>query len=345
MLDVRNIHDLTVNKNIGLDTHRTNAITSCQELPHSGSGNSSSDRLYRMAQATTEDLQPHPNPVPNPHHRKIELQSHADLTFLQQNLARTAREKLDLHFPPQHSTRQTAPADVITLGGAPAQATQPDRLAQSNTNGEGHEHDEDPLRRHVRLLVDSFLQQTFQSASHSVTVNGIDASTIPVSQIPTCSNPDSSTISEPTQELEPSEEMEGIHFTYEPFDSRLRKRLGALYGELETLTAEVSKLRREAPRSSAKTYAQQLEATLAEDDQTWEAEQNRVAQEKHTGLELESLSDGWNEDVRDVYETGVKQLAVLSGVAQKRENEQDAVSLTETVGKVQRARGVAMEFE
>jgi kinetochor protein Mis14/NSL1 len=36
---------------------------------------------------------------PNPHHRKIDLQSPQDLSYLQSNIRRAAASKLDLHFP------------------------------------------------------------------------------------------------------------------------------------------------------------------------------------------------------------------------------------------------------
>lgn len=35
-----------------------------------------------------------------PHHRKIELQSTADLSYLYANILALSRQKLDLHFPP-----------------------------------------------------------------------------------------------------------------------------------------------------------------------------------------------------------------------------------------------------
>lgn len=34
------------------------------------------------------------------HHRRVELQSPADFTFLEGNVKRAARQKIDLHLPP-----------------------------------------------------------------------------------------------------------------------------------------------------------------------------------------------------------------------------------------------------
>lgn len=276
----------------------------------------------------------HPQPLTNNHHRKIELQSQADLTYLQQNLAKAAREKLDLHFPPQHSSNK--PAEVITLGGAPVQTASQEEV------GKKPEDDEDPLRKNVRLLVDQFLQETYRSAAHSITVNGNDATLLPQSRMPSCLDPEPV---EEVTEVHPGEEVEGVHFTYGAFDSRAAKQLQSLHAELELLTAQVSKLRREAPRASAEAYAARLEAAMKQDDENWTADQQKIQDQVHDGLQLEALRDNWNDDVREMYEHGVNQLAVLSGLVQSSEKGEDTTSITETVGKVQRARTVAMEFE
>lgn len=290
-----------------------------------------------MAQTETDnltDIHAHPEPLPNSHHRKIELQSHADLTYLQRNLARAAREKLDLHFPPQHSANK--PAEVITLGGAPLEAS------SREENKDNEEDDEDPLRKNVRLLVDQFLWDTYKSATQNISVNGIDATFLPHTRMPNCSEPDPS---EEVVEVKPGEELEGVHFTYGAFDSRAAKQLQNLHAELETLTAQVSKLRREAPRASADVYAAELQAALGADEENWEADRKKLDEQAHEGLEFEGLQGDWNEDVRDVYEHGINQLALLSGLVQSAERNANTTSITETVGKVQRARTVAMEFE
>ena len=57
------------------------------------------------------------------HHRKIELQSTADLAYLYTNTVALSRQKLDLHFPPS--------ATIANNDGAP-----------------------DPMKERVRELVD-----------------------------------------------------------------------------------------------------------------------------------------------------------------------------------------------
>ncbi|PWY87880.1 Mis14-domain-containing protein [Aspergillus sclerotioniger CBS 115572] len=75
------------------------------------------------------------------HHRKIELQSAADFTYLYANTVALSRQKLDLHLPPS-----TNPNDGP-----------------------------DPMRERVRELVDEYINRTFTSASSSISINGLDS--------------------------------------------------------------------------------------------------------------------------------------------------------------------------
>ncbi|CAK4031717.1 Hypothetical predicted protein [Lecanosticta acicola] len=70
-------------------------------------------------------------------HRKIELQSPQDLTYLIANVSRAASEKLDRHLPPD----------------AP----------------------EGDLRQRVEVLVQAYVAETFERAKDSIVVNGIEA--------------------------------------------------------------------------------------------------------------------------------------------------------------------------
>ncbi|KAL1629511.1 putative kinetochore protein mis14 [Diplodia seriata] len=74
-------------------------------------------------------------------HRRVEVQSAADMTYLMANAKRAARAKIDLHLPPS-----AAPE-----GG------------------------EDLLRRRVEELVDEYIKGVFASARHGISVNGVDA--------------------------------------------------------------------------------------------------------------------------------------------------------------------------
>ncbi|EAS36596.3 kinetochor protein Mis14/NSL1 [Coccidioides immitis RS] len=76
-----------------------------------------------------------------PHHRKIELQSTADLAYLYTNALNLSRQKLDLHFPPS-----------------------------------ANNDSDDPMKARVRGLVDEFIAKTFTSAIPSISINGLDTS-------------------------------------------------------------------------------------------------------------------------------------------------------------------------
>ncbi|KIV96260.1 hypothetical protein PV10_00145 [Exophiala mesophila] len=317
----------------------------------------------------------HPQPSPNPHHRKIELQSIQDLTYLQQNLCASARQKLDLHFPPSAYRSQTKsqPATFISLDGVRppnisdnSNPTNPvtsspesDRKRKRNQEDTGEEDDaeHDPLRARVKSLVDAFIFRTWTSAAQNVTVNGLDAE-LPVS-------PSQSTLTQGTgtakESSAPAPEREGIDFTYESYDSRSQLKLASLYGELELLTAQVSKLRRTAPAQGANAYAMALRAETDKDEAEYEAQRdstdtgpskNEMLNQNDVWnvLGLKPLRNGWQDDVQTNYSRAVGELAGLAGV--KNDPETTATerwragpSLTGTVGKVERARTVAMEFE
>jgi len=260
----------------------------------------------------------HPEPVPNAYHRKIELQSPLDLSYLQQNLSTAAIRKLDLHFPPSASQ----PATVIPLGDTSNASSQ----QQSNASTE------DPLRARVRHLVDTFIQRTWSGAVQNIAVNGMDASSLP--SLRTNNNNDDDV---------PSKDLEGVHFTYAPYDNRLQQRVASLYGELESLTAQVSKLRREAPKNGADMYQSAMNHRMKEEDD--EFEQEIKAEEVEDALNLASLREGWQDDVQGVYARGLEELRRLGSSTGSAYDKAGGISLTETIGKAQRARNVAMELE
>lgn len=72
-------------------------------------------------------------------HRKIELQSPADLTFLISRLRTAARQKLDLHLPPVSDSSEP-----------------------------------DELRRQVEDLIDSFVAEVLNGMRNNISINGID---------------------------------------------------------------------------------------------------------------------------------------------------------------------------
>ncbi|OQE17155.1 hypothetical protein PENFLA_c025G09085 [Penicillium flavigenum] len=154
-----------------------------------------------------------------PHYRKVELQSPADFTYLYANTVALSRRKLDLYFPPSATDSDTP----------------------------------DPMRERVRELVDDYINQTFESASTSISINGID-STSPQFPFPAA-------FTAPTEQVE-----------YEPYDTELASRVTSLYAQLESLNTTVAQQRRDAPKRAAKEYAAQLKKMIEEEEEEYENE-------------------------------------------------------------------------
>lgn len=294
-------------------------------------------------------LHAHPNPIPNPHHRKVELQSPLDLTYLRENVAAAAKQKLNLHFPPDATTRN-----------------KPGEQEGAEVVGNGAEEREDPMRARVATLVDDFLDRTYGFASHSISINGNDVpapSSILSSKLPSTTANSTTSTNHPTTTTTSSTsasnaqprpqneiEREGIHFSYEAYDPRLATKVASLYAELERQTLAVSQLRRTAPSEGARAEGEALLRSIKADEEMDQGESFGDGKEDR-GLKLEPLPDGWSEEVAEMYERCLEDLRRLgggvgsTGAGDASWSGVQGGSLTETVGKVQRARDVAMEFE
>ncbi|KAL8709991.1 MAG: hypothetical protein Q9225_007369, partial [Loekoesia sp. 1 TL-2023] len=84
-----------------------------------------------------------PETAMDPHHRKIDLQSPADLTYLHTNIKASAQQKLDLAIP---------------ASATPA-------------------NEPDTFRPQVQQLVQDYITQTLTLALPSLAINGLDADT------------------------------------------------------------------------------------------------------------------------------------------------------------------------
>ena len=299
----------------------------------------------------------HPQPQPDTHHRKIELQSLQDLTYLQSNLIASARQQLDLHFPlsaAQQQFKRPQPATVISLDGLRpiSQQQQPaPPIAEA-----AEQQQEDPMRASVRSFVDAYLERIYGTAYPSITVNGLGATTLPPSTLSTL-HPAPIPLTDAEAALTgPKEEKEGVDFNYEAHDTRLQKKVADMYAELESLTVQVGQLRRTAPAQGARNIGQLLSESMELEDAEHEEEVTALnektasKQDRKGPLDLKELPEEWFADRRALYERGTNDLAALAGLAGLGEEggasaAERGPSLTETVGKVQRARTVAMEFE
>ena len=179
----------------------------------------------------------------SPHYRKIDLQSPLDLTYLHNNTLNQSRQKLNLHLPPSANSNNDPEPDpmrervrdlvdhVRLLLSCPALPCPAHSTLLNNHNTNQHKQ---------------FITQTFQSATPSITINGLDA--------PSFEN----TVNEALTTRETIE--------YEPYDTRLAGKVTALYAQLESLTTAVAKLRKEAPQKAANGYADMLKRALEEDE-------------------------------------------------------------------------------
>ena len=236
------------------------------------------------------------------------------------------------------------------------------------------------MRAQVRSLVDDFLAQTWTNALHGVSVNGIDATSAPYPYSTHPHNPLPTSESHAVAAAQQDTEIEGIHYTHAPFDANLQKRVAALYAEVQSLTTSVAKLRRAAPATAAERYGESLDAALLSDEperqeehqqqqqqQQQEQEQEQQSQPSQPSnrnarsesvknvLTLAPVPQSWNQDVSRTYTRGAAELRRLAGAGggaavnttdttgTGRGGDDGDASLTETVGKAQRARTVVAE--
>ncbi|KAK2607994.1 hypothetical protein N8I77_006632 [Diaporthe amygdali] len=155
-------------------------------------------------------------------HRKIELQSPEDLTFLINNVRRAAEEHINAAFPPVDGQDDAAAG-------------------------------EDELRVRIERLVTDYISQTFTLAAPNLSINGfdLDAKTFPAVYLGSPATSSSGrNLRRRGGDSQPQEEVQ-----YEAFDARRRARVEELAREEEDLMREIAALKRRVPAAAAKTYA------------------------------------------------------------------------------------------
>lgn len=207
------------------------------------------------------------------------------------------------------------------------------------------------MRERVKQLVDEFISETFTSAASSITVNGIDGTSL-ITNTDSNDNNSNGIFALPTETVE-----------YEPYDRQLAARVTSLYAQLESLTTAVAQLRRDAPARAAKEYGEQLSRALVADDEESHNIQEDAAGEEETELHvpLGSAQEAvrWREgDIAAVYEQTLRTMLHLQGEKVEEEegygNDEDALDsdndsggdgLATTVGKAERAGRAAEVVE
>jgi len=171
-------------------------------------------------------------------HRKIELQSPSDLTFLTSQIRTAARQKLDLHLPP---------------------------VPSSATNGDAP----DELRRSVEDLVEIFVAKVLQGIRHNVSINGIDVVESGEGEgMDGVVNGHGGGGGGGTGEGDSMVET----VEYEPFDDKLRSQLSATVAKRDALIAKISQQRRTTPKVAAETWIKGFE----EEERVWAALQESM---------------------------------------------------------------------
>lgn len=152
-------------------------------------------------------------------HRKIELQSPADLAFLTSQLRTAARNKLDLHLPPVSDTSEP-----------------------------------DELRRQVEDLVDAFVAQVLSGMRNNISINGIDV--VQHSRAGADADPDGdeNMLLDNGDAADAVEKHE-----YEAFDDKLRGKLSATVAKRDALVAKISQHRRGTPVVAARAFEERFE--------------------------------------------------------------------------------------
>jgi kinetochor protein Mis14/NSL1 len=171
----------------------------------------------------------------DPTHRKIELQSPSDLTYITSRLRSAARQKLDLHLPPVPSS-DTSP-------NAPP----------------------DELRREVEELVEAFVAQVVKGLRWNLSVNGIDVVAPGAREEDGAINGEGGKM-EGVVHGNGAENGETEIVEYEAFDEKLRGELSATVARRDALIAKISQQRRTTSKVAAEAWIKGFE----EEGSAWE---------------------------------------------------------------------------
>jgi len=208
-------------------------------------------------------------------HRKIELQSPSDLTYLTSQIRHAAAQKLDLHLPP--------------VSGAP--------------------HPPDELRTHVGTLVDAFVADVLAGMRHNISINGIDV----VARGRSGDEVDER--GEPVAAMADAVVEDGAGAVereeYEAFDEKLRSRLAAQVARRDALVAKVSAQRRTTAGAAAERWVERFEREEETSGREMEALERAAGMAGH-GEALGGVEIVRAEEVQRSWERAVEGLVRLN---------------------------------
>ncbi|KAI9788100.1 MAG: hypothetical protein M1816_007232 [Peltula sp. TS41687] len=234
-------------------------------------------------------------------HRKIALQSPADLRYLINNVTVAAQAKLDTHFPP------------------------PDPSTTSTTTSS-------EARRKASIIIQAYIAQTFTHALPNLSINGLDAT----NTYTRTHDQQQQQLLQPT-----ATEEEEVEEQYEAYDAALATRVQMLYGMLEAETLALAQLRREAPLRAAARWRERFEAEVRGVDEVWERERREEEEEEEEegktdgGLDLDALRVQREREVEETWGRGLEGLSrlktTLPGTVAKLERAMRGVEYVEDV--------------
>ncbi|KAH9864572.1 hypothetical protein J1614_010507 [Plenodomus biglobosus] len=218
----------------------------------------------------------------DPEHRKIELQSPSDLSYLTSQIRLAARQKLDLHLPPVTDSTNTP----------------------------------DELRTHVESLVDDFVANVLQGMRNNISINGIDVvargrSGEEVDERGGSGGGEGAMEGVLLADGGGGGVSEVEKDEFEPFDEKLRARLAAQVARRDALVAKISAHRRTTPKAAAAAWQTRFEAeaeVLRSDVERMEKAAGVVGEEQVAGVEPLARAD----EVQRNWERAVEGLARLN---------------------------------
>ena len=160
-------------------------------------------------------------------HRKIELQSPEDLSYLLTNVQSAAVARLNEAFPPLEDAA------------------------------------EDGLRAGIEELVNQYIAQTFTLAAPNLSINGLPIDNVSAYVDSVQGNGGKDKLG--AGQRAAAEEEENV--VYEPFDGRKREKVEELTREEEDLLREIAALKRTVPATAAAVYAENFKLSVQNDEE------------------------------------------------------------------------------
>ncbi len=221
----------------------------------------------------------------DPHHRKIELQAPADLTYLLTNIRASAQQKLDSAFPPSAAPK----------GKEDALRTKVEELVQAVLHNYL-----DLKERGINRAFIQYINDTLALALPSLSINGLDPDSYPSLLQPPNTDRDPPSPTSPAAD----------DTNYEAHDPRLAEKLRMLYMQHEQETTRVAEMRRDAPDAAARAYMERLNKEMQAD-----REVNIEGGDEMQGvIELGGLER--RDEVERMWGRGLDGLVALEGITE-----------------------------